>query len=144
MCCFDRKFSYCIKRRVNQLNPCLFGTSAKYGGLFCPKLYSVTRSPPCPIRPPSYSMYMLGSIYKLAPFINRAAPFSRLKMEQPFINRAAPFSSILSCSVYKWSCSIFKQFCKTYNNQFYLFKMIVICNCDSIIMKNTKTCISFI
>ena len=36
---------------------------------------------------------MLGSIYKLAPFINRAAPFSRLKMEHPFINRAAPFSS---------------------------------------------------
>ena len=71
---------------------------------------------------------MLGSIYKLA----------------PFINRAAPFSSILSCSVYKWSCSIFKQLCKTYNNQFYLFKMIVICNCDCVIMKNTKTCISFI
>ena len=90
------------------------------------------------------SEYMLGSIYKLAPFINGAAPFSRLKMEQPFINRAAPFSSILSCSVYKWSCSIFKQLCKTYNNQFYLFKMIVICNCDMIIMKNTKTCISFI
>ena len=44
---------------------------------------------------------MLGSIYKLAPFINGAAPFSSLKMEHPFINRAAPFSSILSCSVYK-------------------------------------------
>ena len=87
---------------------------------------------------------VLGSIYKLAPFINGAAPFSSLKMEQPFINRAAPFSSILSCSVYKWSCSIFEQLCKTYNNQFYLFKMIVICNCDSIIMKNTKTCISLI
>ena len=71
---------------------------------------------------------MLGSIYKLA----------------PFINGAAPFSSILSCSVYKWSCSIFKQLCKTYNNQFYLFKMIVICNCGCVIMKNTKTCISFI
>ena len=52
--------------------------------------------------------YMLGSIYKLA-------PFSNLKMEQPFINRAAPFSSILSCSVYKWGCSIFKQLCQTYN-----------------------------
>ena len=89
-------------------------------------------------------MYVLGSIYKLAPFINGAAPFSSLKMEQPFINGAAPFSSILSCSVYKWSCSIFKQLCKTYNNQFYLFKMIVICNCDCVIMKNTKTCISFI
>ena len=59
--------------------------------------------------------YMLGSIYKLAPFINGAAPFSSLKMEQPFINRAAPFSSILSCSIYKWSCSIFKQLCQTYN-----------------------------
>ena len=58
---------------------------------------------------------LLGSIYKLAPFINGAAPFSSLKMEQPFINRAAPFSSILSCSVYKWSCSIFKQLCQTYN-----------------------------
>ena len=63
---------------------------------------------------------MLGSIYKLAPFINRAAPFSSLKMEHPFINRAAPFSSILSCSVYKWSCSIFKQLCQTYNNHFML------------------------
>ena len=58
---------------------------------------------------------MLGSIYNLAPFINGAAPFSSLKMEHPFINRAAPFSSILSCSVYKWSCSIFKQLCQTYN-----------------------------
>ena len=67
-----------------------------------------------------------------------------LKMEYPFINGAAPFSSILSCSVYKWRCSIFKQLCKTYNNQFYLFKMIVIFNCDCVIMKNTKTDISFI
>ena len=66
------------------------------------------------------NMCMLGSIYKLAPFINGAAPFSSLKMEQPFINRAAPFSSILSCSVYKWSCSIFKQLCQTYNNHFML------------------------
>ena len=48
-------------------------------------------------------------------FINGVAPFSSLKMECPFINRAAPFSSILSCSVYKWSCSIFKQLCQTYN-----------------------------
>ena len=36
---------------------------------------------------------VLGSIYKLAPFINRAAPFSSLKKEQPFINTVAPFSS---------------------------------------------------
>ena len=50
-----------------------------------------------------------------APFINGAAPFSSLKMEHPFINRAAPFSSILSGSVYKWCCSIFKQLCQTYN-----------------------------
>ena len=60
-------------------------------------------------------MILLGSIYKLALFINGAAPVSSLKMEQPFINGAAPFSSIFSCSVYKWSCSIFKQLCQTYN-----------------------------
>ena len=42
-----------------------------------------------------WQMYMLGSIFKLAPFLNGAAPSSSLKMEllhfqAPF---AAPFSS---------------------------------------------------
>ena len=39
---------------------------------------------------------MLGSIFKLAPYLNRGSPSSSLKMECPFLNRAAPFSSTLS------------------------------------------------
>ena len=73
---------------------------------------------PGQIRLHSWMLYMLGPIYKLAPFINGAAPFSSLKMEQPFINRAAPFSSILLALFINGAAPFSSNFVKLTTNGF--------------------------